>query len=255
MNELHQIATIIQPDPWQYLKQFTRARIALGRTGVSIPLKETLQLKLAHAHAKDAVYSVLNSTEIETSLAIFDIPVLHIKSKAINRNQYLQRPDLGRRINEYCLSVLQNHSSSFDIAIIIADGLSAIGVNQHAVPVLEKLIPLLKELNYTIAPVAVASQARVAIGDEISSRLGAKLSIVFIGERPGLSVYDSLGVYLTYHPLPGLTDDKRNCISNIHSEGMDYQAAVQKISYLIKESMRLQLSGVLLKESSDLLDL
>jgi ethanolamine ammonia-lyase small subunit len=197
----------------------------------------------------------LNSTEIKKGLSDLQIPFLQVTSKANNRNQYLQRPDLGRKIEDISLAVLQNHCSGFDIALIIADGLSAVGVNNHVVGILKILIPLLKELKYSIAPVTIVSQARVAIGDEIGDLLGAKLSIVFIGERPGLSVSDSLGVYLTYHPLPGLTDDKRNCISNIHSEGMDYHSAVQKLIYLIKESFRLQLSGVLLKESSDLLEI
>ena len=250
-----QIATFIEPDPWQNLKQFSRARIALGRTGVSIPLKETLQLKLAHAHAKDAVYSVLNNADIEKQLTNFQIPILQVCSCAGNRNEYLQRPDLGRRINKESVSVLQNHSSKFDISIIISDGLSAIGVNQHVVPVLQILIPMLIELDYSITPITLVSQARVAIGDEIGHMLGAKLSLIFIGERPGLSVFDSLGVYLTYHPITGLTDDKRNCISNIHSEGLDYHAAVHKIIFLIKESLRLQLSGVSLKDSSNLLEI
>ncbi len=240
-------------DPWIALKTFTAARIALGRTGVSIPAKENLSFKLAHAFARDAVYTTMNRTLLADGLAEMKIPFLLLHSRAKDRGQYLQRPDLGRRLNEESLSVLSQHTGSFDICINIADGLSATAINEHAIPLLSLLIPRCIAGGFSVAPLCIIEQGRVAISDETGQVLGAKLSIILIGERPGLSSPDSLGVYLTYHPKVGNTDHQRNCISNIGPKGLPFPLAAEKILYLINESIRLQLSGIGLKDLSGLL--
>lgn len=242
----------MEPDPWQSLKTYTDARIALGHTGGAIPLKEVLQFKLAFAHAKDAVYSELDWPKLEQKLEQLALPYLKLHSRASSRSVYLQRPDWGRSLNEASVASLKEMPKiEHDIAIVLADGLSATAINQHAMPLLQRLIPDLQKSSYRIAPITVAEQARVAIGDEIACLLRAKLVVVFIGERPGLSSPYSMGAYLTYAPTSGLTDERRNCISNIRPEGLPYEMAKQKILYLIQESLRLQLSGVALKDNAD----
>jgi ethanolamine ammonia-lyase small subunit len=243
---------MIEQDIWHPLKAFTNARIALGRTGTAIPLKEVLQFKLAFAHAKDAVYSALNKEVLIEQLKVFNLPIYSLNSKAINREMYLQRPDFGRLLNMESINLLKENKGAikYDVAIIIADGLSAIAMNKHAFPVVELLINELKRLNYSIAPITIVEQGRVAIGDETGYYLNAQMSVVLIGERPGLTSPDSMGAYLTYNPKLGLTDERRNCVSNIRPEGLVYEFAAQKILYLIQESLRLKLSGVELKDNS-----
>lgn len=241
-------SNFISPDPWSGLKAFTNARIALGSTGVAAPLKEILDFRLCHAHARDAVYSVLKIDELTQSLQQFQLPVIHVYSLARDRTDYLQRPDHGRKLNNGSVNKIESESSSADVAIIIADGLSAIAINEHAVPVLSKLIPLIRRSGFTIAPLVIAEQSRVAIADEIGSLLNAKLSLILIGERPGLSSPDSMGAYITYRPSPGLTDESRNCVSNIRPEGLSYDLAAEKLTKLIQASLQLKLSGILLKE-------
>ncbi len=255
MNELENLPNkkLVENDAWQSLKAFTSARIALGRTGSAMPLKEVLEFKLAHAHARDAVYSFLNEPELRNDLAAFNIPTLVLNSQASDRNQYLKRPDAGRLLNEDSIKLLQSlYAPPCDVAMILADGLSATAINKHAVPLFQLLVPMLSYSNFSIAPLTIVHQARVAIGDSIGYYLNARYSIVLIGERPGLSSPDSLGVYLTYKPTIGLTDESRNCISNIRLEGMSYKAAAEKILYLVRESFRLQYSGVALKDNSEL---
>ena len=177
------------------------------------------------------------------------MPIITVNSKAHERTIYLQRPDLGRKLNDASANNLKNETShAADVAIIIADGLSATAINEHAVPVIKKLIPLLKQSVLTITPLVIAQQARVAIADEIGSLLQAKLSVILIGERPGLSSPHSMGAYITYQPVPGKTDESRNCISNIRPEGLGYGLAAEKIAKLIKASLQLKLSGILLKD-------
>jgi len=243
------------PDAWESLKAFTNARIALGRTGVATPLREVLDFRMCHAHARDAVYSILNVDELTTSLQQFQMSIIKVNSKAKDRAVYLQRPDLGRKLNSASANNLKNETSHpADVAIVIADGLSATAINEHAVHVVKKLIPLIKQSVLTIAPLVIAEQGRVALADEIGSILQAKLSLILIGERPGLSSPDSMGAYITYQPSPGKTDEARNCISNIRPEGLGYDLAAAKIAKLIKTSLQLKLSGILLKdEEQDLL--
>ena len=237
------------PDAWESLKAFTSARIALGRTGITTPLKEVLDFRMCHAHARDAVHSILKVHEITASLEFLQIPIVAVSSKAPDRGVYLKRPDLGRKLNDASANNLRNETShSADVSIIIADGLSATAINEHAVPVVRKLIPLLKQSVLTIAPLVIAEQARVAIADEIGSILQARLSLILIGERPGLSSPDSMGAYLTFQPMPGKTDESRNCISNIRPQGLGYDLAAEKIAKLIKAALQLKISGIMLKD-------
>lgn len=241
-------------DSWESLKEFTAARIALGRAGNSIPLSAELEFKLAHAHARDAVYSELNVDRLTRQLIPFNLPVVQVHSLAENRQQYLQRPDLGRLPDEQSIRALRENAAPCDICIILADGLSANAINNNAVPLLEALLPLLRGVAYRLSPLCFAEQSRVAIADYIGNELQAQFSIILIGERPGLSSADSIGAYLTYHPQPGLTDESRNCISNIRPGGLSFELAAQKIFYLLQQSFTRKLSGVDLKDNSGLLD-
>ncbi|MBU0924204.1 ethanolamine ammonia-lyase subunit EutC [bacterium] len=261
MNNLEKIdsdSNIIE-NPWELLREYTDARIGLGRTGVSIPTSHSLAFQLAHAQAQDAVHLPLDIEHILEQLTsnnlnqeIFPPVVLH--SQAINRTTYLQRPDLGRKLNNDSSEILKslnlNKNEPYDLAIIIVDGLSSLAIKENAVNFIEKLISALNEdnHNWNISPFTIVQQGRVAIGDEIAELLKAKTSLVLIGERPGLSSPDSLGLYLTWNPKSGLTDASRNCISNVRSDGLSYEEAVKKTMYLLKESRRLELSGVNLKD-------
>lgn len=243
-----------EADPWAALRSFTAARIALGRSGTSVPLREALAFKLAHAHARDAVYSTLDTGQLLTDLAALQLPVCQVRSKALTREEYLQRPDRGRQLDSASQSLLNEYAGGeCDIAIILADGLSATAINDYALPLLRQLVPRLLAAGFRLGPVAIAEQARVALGDEIGQLLRARLSLLLIGERPGLSSPNSLGAYFTYGPRPGLTDEARNCVSNIRPEGLPYAAAVEKLFVLLQEALRRQLSGVGLKDESGLL--
>jgi ethanolamine ammonia-lyase small subunit len=235
------------------LKEFTAARIGIGRTGTSIPTKQSLEFNLAHAHARDAVYSALYVQKLADGFNEFNLPVLNLHSKAGNRMQYLQNPNLGRQLSEASAEELKNNSSAFDVVIIMADGLSAAAINENALALLQLLLPLLSSAKLKLAPMILVEQGRVAIGDEVAHLLNAKISVILIGERPGLSAADSMGAYLTYNPKPGLTDEARNCISNIRPQGLNFKTAADKIFYLIQEAMRLKLSGIALKDNQGLI--
>jgi ethanolamine ammonia-lyase small subunit len=245
-----------QPDPWVSLKAFTAARIALGRTGTSVPVRESLAFKLAHAHARDAVYSTLATEDLLAGLQALQGEVYQVASQAKTRQEYLQRPDWGRRLAEASRALLaeQAPTEAYDIAVVLADGLSATAINAHALPLLHLLLPQLQQAGFCLAPITLAEQARVALGDEVGELLRAQLVLVLIGERPGLSAPDSLGAYFTYAPRTGLTDEARNCISNIRPEGLPYPQAAAKLSFLLQEARRQKLSGVGLKDQSDLLN-
>ena len=241
---------IIQSDPWAELKKFTAARIALGRTGTAEPLQALLAFRLAHANARDAVYAILDQPMLLQELQLLQQAAFTLTTQANSRNEYLQYPDRGRRLHAKAITQLTEfNSTGYDICLVLADGLSATAINNHAIPVLKLLLPLFESARLSVAPVCLVQEGRVAIGDECGHLLKAKLVVVLIGERPGLSSPDSLGAYLTYRPAPGLTDESRNCISNIRPEGLPYQAAAEKIFFLINESLRLQLSGVGLKDN------
>ncbi len=240
-------------DPLSFLKAFTAARIAIGHTGASIPIKASLEFKLAHAHARDAVYSAMDMEMLTDRLAQFNLPVLSLQSRAESRASYLQRPDLGRLLDQSAKDIVENQVSGAEVSIVIADGLSALAIHENIVGLLELLIPKLQAANLRLAPICLVQQGRVAIGDEIGKGLQAVLSLVFIGERPGLSAADSMGAYLTYHPRPGLADDSRNCISNIRAGGLPADLAVTKIFYLIQEAFKRKLTGIHLKDNAGLL--
>lgn len=241
-------------DPWQALRRFTSARIGLGRTGASLPTAEVLRFGLAHAAARDAVHLPLDVAALQQALRPAHGAAIVVHSRASGRPEYLLRPDLGRRLDDASAARLSAvaPADGCDLAPVIADGLSALAVQRHAVPLLDALRPLLPA-DWRIAPPVVALQGRVALGDEIGERLGARMVLMLIGERPGLSSPDSLGAYLTWAPRVGCSDAERNCVSNIRPEGLDYPAAARRIAWLLGESRRLQLSGVSLKDRSDLL--
>jgi ethanolamine ammonia-lyase small subunit len=241
---------IIQEDLWLSLRHYTGARIALGRTGVSIPSCKNLECKMAHAFARDAIYTALEKDNLVNGIAALGYRSVLLHSRAVNRQQYLQRPDLGRRLNDASIEKLRIEQSSkkYQVCISIADGLSATAVNNHVLPLLEQLFPFLHTADFAVAPICIVEQGRVAISDETGGCMGAELSLILIGERPGMSSPDSLGAYITYQPGSGNTDAMRNCISNIRAGGLSYVQGAEKIIYLIKESLRLRLSGVKLKD-------
>ncbi|MHB8208337.1 ethanolamine ammonia-lyase subunit EutC [Mucilaginibacter sp.] len=239
--------------PLNPLKEFTAARIGIGRTGTSIPTKQSLAFKLAHAHARDAVYSVLDIDALSNEIKQFKLPVLVLHSKAGSRAEYLQRPDLGRKLKKSSASQLKEYAGDYDISIIIADGLSASAINENVIGLLQSLMPLLTNSSLKLAPICFVEQGRVAVSDKVAHLLNAKLSVILIGERPGLSSADSIGAYLTYGPKPGLTDESRNCISNIRPQGLMFKPAADKIFYLVQEAFRMKLSGVGLKDNQGLI--
>jgi ethanolamine ammonia-lyase small subunit len=235
------------------LRALTPARVGLGRTGVSQQTRDLLEFQLAHARARDAVHARLESAALAATLAeTSGQPVLRLHSAAHNRAEYLQRPDLGRKLDESSRAMLAGLPRlNWELALIVADGLSALGVERHVPPLFKELLPSLE--SWQLASICVVEQGRVAIGDEIGAALGAQISVVFIGERPGLSSPDSLGAYITWAPQAGRTDAERNCISNIRAEGLSYRQAAAQLIFYLTESRRRQLSGVKLKESSNLL--
>ena len=264
LNSKHSIKTIneqdiVHKDEWEKLRQFTDARIGLGRVGTSIPTAELLRFQLSHAQAIDAVHVPLNVNELSGQLEKSEVlkaylPLLNLHSKANDRIEYLQRPDLGRQLDDQSIAQLQAMADKpYDLVFVIADGLSSYAISHHAQPFLEKFISRLKEddKKLNIAPLCVVQQGRVAVGDDVCEALNAKQVILLIGERPGLSSPDSMGLYLTWNAKRGTEDSLRNCISNIRPEGLKYDAAVHKGHYLLQESQRRQLSGVNLKDRSE----
>jgi ethanolamine ammonia-lyase small subunit len=227
------------------LRSFTPARVGLGRTGHSLPTAELLRFEWDHAQARDAVWEELDPASL-------GLPHILLRSAAGDRGTYLRRPDLGRILGVESRARLER--GSYDAALVLADGLSAAAVQRHAVPLLDQLLPRLAEEEWKLAPHTVVLQGRVAIGDEIGERLGARIVVVLIGERPGLSSPDSLGVYLTWDPRLGRTDAQRNCISNIRTEGISYRDAAHRLHFLMREARRRALTGVELKEDAALLE-
>ena len=244
---------ITKIDPWQQLKSFTRARIAIGRVGSSLPTKEVLDFGLSHAMARDAVHLALDIEALEADIKAQEFSTFQAKSMAPDRASYLLRPDLGRRLHEQSLMRLQNinQTKPIDFLIVVGDGLSSLAVSRHVAPLLAEMRNHIPN-DWHTGHVVIASQARVAIGDEIGQALNAKMVAMLIGERPGLSSPDSLGIYLTFNPKLGLSDADRNCISNVRPEGLQYAAAAKKLLWLAKEAMRLQVTGVALKDESDM---
>lgn len=226
---------MLTENPWQHLRELTAARIALGRAGHSLPTRELLDFQLAHARARDAAHFRLDVRGL-----LEDISGIALHSAARDRAIYLRRPDLGRRLHPESAALL--HPGDFDAVIVIADGLSATAVHRHARALLDVLVPLLP--TWSLSPIYIVEQGRVAIADEIGERLDARLSVILIGERPGLSSPDSLGAYLTWSPRVGRTDAERNCVSNIRPEGLPPDLAAQRVAMLMHAARERQISGV-----------
>ncbi len=241
-------------NPWLELRRLTPARIALGRTGTSLPTRAQLDFQFAHAQARDAVHLPFDHAGLSAQLNERGRQTLLLHSAAVDRNSYLQRPDLGRKLSDDSAQALRDYAATnpggVDLAIVVADGLSALAVHRHTLPLLTRLEEQMSADGWSAAPVILVEQGRVAVGDEIGERLGAKMLVMLIGERPGLSSPDSLGVYFTYNPKIGLTDAYRNCISNVRLEGLSYGMAAHRLLYLMREACRRQLSGVNLKDEA-----
>ncbi|WP_413403487.1 ethanolamine ammonia-lyase subunit EutC [Pseudoalteromonas sp. KJ71-7] len=247
-------------NPWRDLRQFTDARIGLGRAGISLPTSEMLAFQLSHAQARDAVNFPLDINEMKAKLTAItkaNARVLHLHSQAVDRVTYLQRPDLGRKLNENSRQSLlnfvaeqqQSTQEKYDLAIVVVDGLSSLAVQKNAAPFITELLSQLSvNISLTLAPITLVEQGRVAIGDDIGELLNAQIVMVLIGERPGLSSPDSLGLYLTWEPKTGLNDSLRNCISNIRPAGLPYIDAARRAAYLLNEAKTLKLTGVNLKD-------
>lgn len=237
--------------PLRDLRNLTPARVGLGRAGASMPTQALLEFTLDHARARDAVHSVFDVPAMMRGLDDIGLDACEVASRVRDRTEYLRRPDLGRMLNPASQHLLAGRTvGSRQLAIIVGDGLSPAAVNAHALEVVRSLMPRLAADGIEIGHAVVASGARVALGDEIGAVLGARMIVVLIGERPGLSAPDSLGAYLTFAPKVGLTDEKRNCVSNIHGSGLGYDEAAFRMAWLIREGLARGLSGVALKDES-----
>jgi len=270
------------------LRAFTPARVALDRTGSSLTTRQALEFALAHAQARDAVHAALDVAAMLDALRERGFAAVSVRSAAGSRTEYLRRPDLGRTLHPGSTTRLatkpgapstepgglsfaeandrpspaqpatNNRQPATTLTLVLADGLSALAVERHALPLLDALLPLLgisttsahdPAAPWALTPIVIAEQARVALGDEIGAALHADITVMLIGERPGLSSPDSLGAYITWGPRAGRSDAERNCVSNIRTEGLDYATAARKIAWYVSEGRRLGLTGVALRES------
>ncbi len=250
----HDSKSPAQADAWRQLRSLTSARIALGHAGTSLPTAAQLDFQFAHAQARDAVHLPFDHGALSERLTSRRRETLTVHSSAPDRNVYLQRPDLGRRLSAGSVEQLRRYSDAhpqgFDLALVVADGLSSLAVQRHSPAMLERIDELVAAEGWSLAPVTLVEQGRVAVADEVAQLLKARMVVILIGERPGLSSPDSLGLYFTYAPRVGLNDAARNCISNVRLEGMSYAMAAHKLLYLMREAWRRQLSGVSLKDDA-----
>lgn len=248
----------VTADRWAPLRQYTPARVGLGRSGASLPTRELLAFGAAHAQARDAVHLPLDVAPLLAQIAALGLPTLPLHSAAPDRATYLLRPDLGRRLSSESATVLDRHAAAQveppDLLLVIADGLSSAAIHHQALPLLAQILQQ-QPAGWRLGPVVLATQARVALGDEIGQRLRAGQVAMLIGERPGLSSPDSLGIYLTHAPRVGRSDAERNCLSNVRAEGLSHAEAARKLWWLVQAARRLQLTGVGLKDRSDLVAL
>jgi ethanolamine ammonia-lyase small subunit len=263
---INKASNSVVTSPWQQLRSLTSARIALGRTGNSIPTDALLSFQLDHAQAMDAVHCALDIQALKIEFE--QLPMLQsvasgevqvVESKITDRLMYLQRPDLGRQLSDASWAQLKKQASTSqtqpDLAIVIADGLSSTAIQNHAAPFLERLLQKLdKSKSWHLAPITIVKQGRVAIADDVAECLNARMALILIGERPGLSSPDSMGLYLTWGAKRGAKDSERNCISNVRPDGLSYDDACQRTLYLLEEARRLHLSGVDLKDRSEIDD-
>ena len=249
MSDLDRARNGIPRDPWAELQSHTVARIALGRSGASLPTREVPAFGVAHAQARDAVHATLDVAQLASDLAPLGLPLLTVASAAASRSAYLARPDWGRRLDAVSRAALAAEASARasapDVLFVIGDGLSALAPQRHAAALLAALLPMLAGLR--IGPLVIATQARVALADEIAETLSARLVVCLIGERPGLSSADSLGAYVTFAPKVGRTDAERNCLSNIRPRGLGYADAARQLLCLIRASLAASISGVALR--------
>jgi len=246
--------TIAQADCWGALRALTPARLALGRAGAGLPTGEVLRFGWDHAQARDAVQIGLDVQKLERDIAALGVTTLRVASRVPDRSTYLMRPDLGRRLDPEDAQALEEAAGNgCDLALVVGDGLSSLAVQRHAPAVLREILAAAPP-DWRLAPIVIATQARVALGDEIGERLRAGMVAILIGERPGLSSPDSLGIYLTWTPRVGQSDAERNCISNIRPEGLTYPRAAHKLIWLCREARRMKLTGVGLKDRSDLIE-
>jgi ethanolamine ammonia-lyase small subunit len=236
---------------WARLRAATSARIGLSRSGSSISTLDHLAFQRDHAQARDAVHAQFDAVGLTRRLLEHYPEVICLHSAAADRRIYLARPDLGRRLNDESLDRLKQFSGEYDLLFVLADGLSPRAVTTHALPLLDQTIPRLLRAKLKIGPIIVVEQGRVAIGDEIGQVLASSLIAVLIGERPGLTSPDSLGVYLTWNPIVGRTDAERNCVSNIRPAGLPYIQAASRLMYLCVEASRRKYTGVELKDESE----
>jgi ethanolamine ammonia-lyase small subunit len=237
-------------DSWAALRRFTQARIALGRAGHAVPTPALLEFQLAHAEARDAVHFPWDIDAFSGKLRSLGEEILILDTQLRSRDEYLRRPDLGRVLNEESRTRLCNfNAGEADVALIVTNGLSSTAVERHGIPLLQAILNGYRKRRIRVAPVSLVTNGRVALSDDIGSAIAARVAVIVVGERPGLSAADSLGIYLTFAPQPGNTDAVRNCISNIRPpEGLSYEAAAAKLLYLTEEAMRRGISGVALKD-------
>lgn len=240
--------SIITEDHWDTLQQFTDARISLGRCGTSLPLRESLDFKLAHAQARDAVHQSFMIGDLADKLGRAGYESLELHSSVADRSEFLTRPDKGRRLSEESRAAFEGLKTGYDLSLVVSDGLSSRAIHETGFDFLDMFLPLAKQAGLNVAPVCLVENGRVAIADEIGELLQARLSVIFIGERPGLSSPNSLGIYMTYGPKPGNTDEARNCISNIRKGGMSIEDGVKKLAYLVEMALGGKKSGVELKD-------
>ena len=246
----------LHQDVWSKLKNFTDARIALGRVGCSVPTQPLLEFQLAHAQAKDAVLQALDIEAFQRKLLHLNHPSLIVQSCAVDKETYLKRPDLGRSLSETSRQDLKHFQDAdpqkYDVVIVMGDGLSARAIDENAPVLIEYLVQEFKQLDWSVAPLVIAQGSRVALGDEVAQILNAKMLVMLIGERPGLSSPDSLGIYYTYDAHLGCHDAMRNCISNVRPAGLPITVATQRLISLMKKSLQLDFSGVNLKDEHEM---
>lgn len=245
-------------DQWEKLKNFTDARIAIGRAGCSIPTRAMLEFQLAHAQARDAVYQDLDVEKLQDALKAMDLESLHVQSLATDKQLYLKRPDLGRFLDEDSKQALseyqkqQKSTTQYDVCIVIGDGLSALAIEENAIPFIQALKEQIDDTQWSLAPIVIATGSRVALGDQVAEMFNAKMLVMLIGERPGLSSPDSMGIYYTWDAKTGYLDSKRNCISNVRPAGLAIPIATKRLMNLMRSSEKLGYSGVNLKDEHEI---
>jgi ethanolamine ammonia-lyase small subunit len=238
-------------DAWLALRQATPARIALGHAGAGLPTGAHLDFQMAHARARDAVAHALDVTLVIGTLSQLHDDVMHVATLARDHHTYLADPHSGTLLDSESANRAASAGSGCDVVFICADGLSAAAIELHAAPMLARVLPALSGEGWKVGPLLVATRGRVALGDDVGERLRARFAVVLIGERPGLSAPDSLGVYITYQPRVGRTNAQRNCISNIRPQGLAYDEAADKLLWILTQARVRGVTGVELKDTSE----